>query len=198
VSTLRHRASDGSPDHGRAENIHHSGVRYRQYIGETDGYHLNKSAVAIVVGALASSHFQPHTHTETNMSAASIQSVRPTRRIGAWTLQGIIAAAFLAAGFAKLAGVPFMVDLFAQIGLGQWFRIVTGVVEVTGAVALLIPGLASIGALWLGGTMVGAVTTHLFVLHTSPAPAIVLGLLNAVVVYLRRDELVALLHRVKG
>jgi putative oxidoreductase len=132
------------------------------------------------------------------MSATSILSVRPSRRIGAWTLQAIIAAAFLAAGFAKLTGVPFMVDLFAQIGLGQWFRVVTGVVEVTGAVALLIPGLASVGALWLGGTMVGAVATHLFVLHTSPVPAIVLGVLNAVVVYLRRDELVALLHRVKG
>ena len=132
------------------------------------------------------------------MSATSIQSLRPTRRIGAWTLQGILAAAFLAAGFAKLAGVPFMVDLFAQIGIGQWFRIVTGVVEVTGAVALLIPGLASVGALWLGGTMVGAVATHLFVLHTSPVPAVVLGLLNTLVVYLRRDELVALLHRIKG
>ena len=132
------------------------------------------------------------------MSAASIPSVRPFRRIGAWTLQGIIAAAFLAAGAAKLADVPFMADLFAQIGIGQWFRVVTGVVEVVGAVALLFPGLASIGALWLGGTMVGAVATHLFVLHTSPVPAIVLGVLNALVVYLRRDELVALLHRVKG
>ena len=91
------------------------------------------------------------------MSAASIPSVRPSRRIGAWTLQGIIAAAFLAAGAAKLAGVPFMVDLFNQIGLAQWFRVVTGVVEIAGAVALLVPGLASIGALWLGGTMVGAV-----------------------------------------
>ncbi len=131
------------------------------------------------------------------MSAVSIQSSRPSRRIGAWTLQGIIAAAFLAAGAAKLAGVPFMVDLFAQIGIGQWFRVVTGVVEVVGAVALLFPGLASIGALWLGGTMVGAVATHLFVLHTSPVPAIVLGVLNALVVYLRR-ELVALLHRIKG
>ena len=132
------------------------------------------------------------------MSATSIRSVRPTRRIGAWTLQGIIAAAFLAAGFAKLAGVPFMVDLFEQIGLGQWFRVATGAVEVIGAVALLVPGPASIGALWLGSTMVGAVATHLFVLHTSPVPAIVLGLLNALVVYLRRDELVDLLHRVKG
>ncbi|MGY4480168.1 DoxX family protein [Bradyrhizobium sp. USDA 3364] len=132
------------------------------------------------------------------MSAVSIQSSRPSRRIGAWTLQGIIAAAFLAAGAAKLAGVPFMVDLFEQVGLGQGFRIVTGVVEVVGAVALLVPGLASLGALWLGGTMVGAVATHLFILHTSPIPAVVLGVLNALVVYLRRDELVALLRRVNG
>jgi uncharacterized membrane protein YphA (DoxX/SURF4 family) len=198
VSALRHRATEGSLDHGRAETSIAPGFGHRRYIGHTDGYHLNKSAVAMAAGILGFSHFQPHTQRRLNMSAASIQSVRPTRRIGAWTLQGIIAAAFLAAGFAKLAGVPFMVDLFAQIGLGQWFRVVTGVVEVTGAVALLIPGLASIGALWLGGTMVGAVATHLFVLHTSPVPAIVLGLLNAVVVYLRRDELVALLHRVKG
>jgi uncharacterized membrane protein YphA (DoxX/SURF4 family) len=132
------------------------------------------------------------------MSAVSIQSGRPTRRIGAWTLQGILAAAFLAAGSAKLAGVPYMVELFDQIGIGQWFRLATGIVEVTGAIALVFPGLASIGALWLGSTMVFAVATHLFILHTSPAPAIVLGVLNALVVYLRRDELVALLHRIKG
>ena len=132
------------------------------------------------------------------MSTTSIQLSRPSRRIGAWTLQGILAAAFLAAGAAKLAGVPYMVELFGQIGLGQWFRVVTGVVEVTGAVALLVPGLASVGALWLGATMVGAVTTHVFVLHTRPVPAIVLVVLNAVVADLRRDELVALLHRGKA
>jgi putative oxidoreductase len=132
------------------------------------------------------------------MSTTSIQLSRPSRRIGAWTLQGILAAAFLAAGSAKLAGVPYMVDLFEQIGLGQWFRLATGLVEVTGAVALVFPGLASLGGLWLGFTMVCAVATHVFVLHTSPAPAIVLGFLNALVVYLRRDELVALLHRIKG
>src|SRR3981189_593270 len=108
---------------------------------------------------------------ETNMSAVSIQSSRPSRRIGAWTLQGIIAAAFFAAGAAKLAGVPFMVDLFAQIGLGQWFRVVTGVVEIAGAVALLVPGLASIGGLWLGFPLVGAAPTPLFVPHPRPVPA---------------------------
>jgi putative oxidoreductase len=132
------------------------------------------------------------------MSTTSIELRRPSRRIGAWTLQGILAAAFLAAGSAKLAGVPYMVELFNQIGIGQWFRIVTGVVEVTGAIALVFPGLASIGAAWLASTMVFAVATHLLILHTSPAPAIVLGILNALVVYLRRDELAALFHRIKG
>ena len=123
------------------------------------------------------------------MSVTYIETAKAPRRIGSWALQGLVAAAFLAAGGAKLAGVPFMVQLFAQIGVGQWFRIVTGVVEIIGAVALLYPGLASIGGLWLGGTMVGAIATHLLILHTSPVPAIILGSLSAAVVYLRRDEL---------
>jgi putative oxidoreductase len=125
------------------------------------------------------------------MSVTYIETAKAPRRIGSWALQGLVAAAFLAAGGAKLAGVPFMVQLFNQIGVGQWFRIVTGVVEIIGAVALLFPGLASIGGLWLGGTMVGAVATHLLILHTSPVPAIILGSLSAAVVYLRRDELQA-------
>ena len=45
--------------------------------------------------------------------------------------------------------------------------------------------------------MIGATTAHLLVLHTSPVPAIVLGLLNATVVYLRRDELADLIERVE-
>jgi len=92
--------------------------------------------------------------------------------IGAWVLQGLLAAAFLAAGGAKLAGVPMMVQIFDQIGMGQWFRIVTGLVEVAGAVALLVPGFAALGAAWLGATMFFAVLTHLFVLHTSAMPAV--------------------------
>jgi uncharacterized membrane protein YphA (DoxX/SURF4 family) len=123
------------------------------------------------------------------MSVTSITAASAPRRIGTWVLQGIVATAFLAAGAAKLAGVAYMVQLFDQIGLGQWFRYATGVVEVVGALALIAPGLVWFGGLWLGGTMVFAVLTHVFVLHTSPAPAIVLGVLNALIVYLRRDEL---------
>jgi putative oxidoreductase len=124
------------------------------------------------------------------MSVTSITSASvPRRRIGTWVLQAIVATAFFAAGAAKLAGAAYMVQLFEQIGLGQWFRYATGVVEVVGALALIAPGLVWFGGLWLGGTMIFAVLTHVFVLHTSPVPAIVLGVLNALIVYLRRDEL---------
>lgn len=124
------------------------------------------------------------------MSVTSITSVSaPRRRIGTSVLQGIVATAFFTAGAAKLVGAAYMVHLFEQIGLGQWFRYVTGVVEIVGALALIAPGLVWFGGLWLGGTMFFAVLTHVFVLHTSPAPAIVLGVLNALIVYLRRDEL---------
>jgi uncharacterized membrane protein YphA (DoxX/SURF4 family) len=124
------------------------------------------------------------------MSVTSITSASvPRRRIGTWVLQAIVATAFFAAGAAKLAGAAYMVQLFEQIGLGQWFRYGTVVVEVVGALALIAPGLVWFGGLWLGGTMFFAVLTHVFVLHTSPVPAIVLGVLNALIVYLRRDEL---------
>jgi len=123
----------------------------------------------------------------------AIQAPSRGRVVGAWILQGLLAAAFLAAGGAKLAGVPMMVQIFDQIGLGQWFRVVTGLVEVAGAVALLVPGLAALGAAWLGATMFFAVLTHLFILHSSAMPAIILLTLNVLVVWLRRDQLVAVL-----
>lgn len=115
------------------------------------------------------------------------------RVVGAWIFQGLLAAAFLAAGGAKLAGVPMMVQIFDQIGMGQWFRIVTGLVEVIGAVALVVPGFAALGAAWLGATMFVAVLTHLFILHSSAMPALILLTLNVLVVWLRRDQLVAVL-----
>ena len=127
-----------------------------------------------------------------------IKRTEATRRIGTWTLQAVVAAVFFAAGMAKLAGVSFEVQSFAQIGLGQWFRIVTGMVQIVGAFALVYPGLASIGGLWLGFNMFCAAVVCLAVLHTNPAPAIILALLNALIVYLRRDELASLVGTLLG
>ena len=48
-----------------------------------------------------------------------------------WVTQVALAVLFLMAGGSKLAGVPAMVSMFDAIGVGQWFRYVTGVIEVT-------------------------------------------------------------------
>jgi len=100
-----------------------------------------------------------------------------------WGIRILLALAFTAAGTAKLAGVPQMVANFEAIGFGQWFRYVTGAVELLGIVLILLPRTAFFGGLWLGGTMVGAVATHLFLIGGSAIPAMVLGVLCAIVVY---------------
>jgi uncharacterized membrane protein YphA (DoxX/SURF4 family) len=130
-------------------------------------------------------------------NTVTIQGPSKSRIIGAWVLQVLLAAVFLAAGGAKLAAVPMMIQIFDQIGFGQWFRIVTGVVEVVGAVALLVPGFAALGAAWLAATMFFAVLTHLFILPGSPVPAAVLLALNLLVVWLRRDQLASNIKFIK-
>jgi uncharacterized membrane protein YphA (DoxX/SURF4 family) len=130
-------------------------------------------------------------------SAASLVRPAKANTIATWIIRILLALAFLAAATAKLSGVPMMVQVFDQIGFGQWFRIVTALVEIAGAIALFIPGLSALAALWLGTTMVCAILAHIIVLHTSPGGAVVLLLLNVVLVWLRRDELAALLARLR-
>ena len=60
------------------------------------------------------------------------------RLITLWILSGLVALAFLGAGGAKLAGAAAMVELFDKVGRGQWFRYLTGLLEVAGAIGLLI------------------------------------------------------------
>ena len=115
--------------------------------------------------------------------------------IGLWVVQIALAAMFLLAGGSKLAGAPQMVGLFSAIGVGQWFRYVTGLIEVASAVALLVPALAPFGALALAATMFGAVVTHLFIIGGSPAMPTVLLLGSAFVAWARRDQLRAALAR---
>lgn len=70
--------------------------------------------------------------------------------------------------------------MFETIGLGQWFRYATGLIEIVSAILLLTPGLAGLGAIILVPTMIGAILTHLFIIGGSPAiPA---GLLIAMAI----------------
>jgi putative oxidoreductase len=109
-----------------------------------------------------------------------------------WVVRGLLALAFVAAGGAKLYGVPMLVEEFQHIGLGQWFRYVTGGFEIMGAILLLLPQKAALGALLLICIMIGAVITHLFVIGGSPVPAIVLLALNAVIAYAERGQIALL------
>src|SRR6476659_6732464 len=108
--------------------------------------------------------------------------------VGLWVLQIGAAGMFLMVGFFKLAGDPRMVGLFDAIGVGQWFRYVTGSLEVLGALLLLIPRLSGLGALLLVGVMLGAVPTHLFVVGGSPLQAIILLIVTGVVAWGRRKR----------
>ena len=113
-----------------------------------------------------------------------------TGLVALWVVQIALAGMFLLAGGSKLLGAPAMVGLFDAIGIGQWFRYLTGGIEVISAVALLVPSLAAFGAAALVATMIGAIATHLFIVGGSPAMPVILLLGSAVVTWARRHQLV--------
>ena len=107
----------------------------------------------------------------------------PTQRRIVWGVRILLALAFGAAGIAKLAGAQQMIQVFDAIGFGQWFRYATGVVEVGGALLLLVPATGFLGGLLLAVTMIFGVATHLVLIGGNPAPAMVLALLSAFVTW---------------
>jgi putative oxidoreductase len=136
-----------------------------------------------------------------NRTATVANQMFPARRgrvalVVLWTIQVALAGMFLMVGTFKLTGAPAMIGLFDAIGIGQWFRYVTGAIEVTSALALLVPSLAPFGAAALVGTMAGAVVTHLFIVGGSPAVPLVLLLGALGVWFSRREQCFAVLSRV--
>jgi putative oxidoreductase len=105
---------------------------------------------------------------------------------GLWVLQIAAAGMFLMVGFLKLSGNPQLVGLFEAIGIGQWFRYLTGTLEVAGAILLLIPRTSGLAALMLVAVMTGAVITHLFIVGGSPFMAIILVIVTGVIAWGRR------------
>jgi hypothetical protein len=97
-----------------------------------------------------------------------------------WVLRGGVAVFFVLMGVEKFPsgpGAPW-VATFQQIGLGQWFRYLTGAIEIAGALLYLVPWSCIAGILLLGCTMLGAMTVHIVVRHSIAAtlyPAIVLA-----------------------
>lgn len=95
---------------------------------------------------------------------------------------------FVAAGMVKLAGVPFMVELFASLGFGQWLRYLTASIELAGG-ALLLAGRAQyLAALALAVIMVGATDASVVVFDRSPIPPLLTLIALLVVAWLRRPS----------
>jgi putative oxidoreductase len=96
----------------------------------------------------------------------------------------------LTAFFLTILIVVCYVAEFAQIGIGQWLRYVTGVLEVSGAIGLLIPKFRFWAALQIVAVMVGATGVNLWVLHV-PALAGLTAVLMALALalaWLRRPQ----------
>ena len=84
-----------------------------------------------------------------------------------WCVQAFLALVFVSASWAKLMGKPEMVALFMPVGFGQWFRYVTGILELTGAVLIMVPKTRRSGSALLATIMVGAFTAHRFILRST-------------------------------
>ena len=66
-----------------------------------------------------------------------------------WVLRVFLGVIFLAIGTSKLTGTLGTVPYFDRIGWGQWFRYLTGVLDVTGAVLLFVPRRTFYGAVMI-------------------------------------------------
>jgi hypothetical protein len=82
-----------------------------------------------------------------------------------WALRLSLAGAFGIFGAEKLFGTSW-VELFAQIGSGDWLRLLTGGMQLLGALLVVPPATARAGAALIALTMLGAVGAHLFILPT--------------------------------
>ena len=88
-----------------------------------------------------------------------LERERIPSRIGVlttWLPRLAIAVVFVSVGSSKFRD-PMWVRLFDRIGFGQWFRYLTGVMQVAGGLLTLVPPLSLIGIAMLACTMAGAV-----------------------------------------
>jgi uncharacterized membrane protein YphA (DoxX/SURF4 family) len=112
--------------------------------------------------------------------------MRMVKIVGTWTLQVLLGAVFVVVGAAKF-GDSGWGRKFAGWGYPDGFYMVVGVLEIVGGLMVLVPRVASYGALLIMVIMVGAALTHLThgEMHRLVGPAMFLAV-GAAVAWLRR------------
>jgi uncharacterized membrane protein YphA (DoxX/SURF4 family) len=89
------------------------------------------------------------------------QRTRNADAVVVWILSVFLAAVFATTGIAKLIGSePIGLQAAAMRGFPTWIRMIVGIVELTGAIGLLIPSVAAVAAVLLALLMVPATITQ--------------------------------------
>ena len=115
------------------------------------------------------------------------QDTKPRLKITDWVIRAAVAFVFVSSGLEKfgIGGGREWVGIFTQIGWGDWFRYLTGVLEVLGGVLLMIPIASTAGVALLVACMVGAIVAHIFKLG-DPFSSIINILLIVAIVFAGR------------
>jgi putative oxidoreductase len=121
-----------------------------------------------------------------------VKPVSKGLNITLWVLQVLVGLAMIMAGAMKLTGDKMMVEEFEHVGLGQWFRYLTGGWELLAGVLLLVPKLSGVGATILIPVMAGAVIAHLTRLGGSFAAPLVFLAIVLVIAWGRRRQILGL------
>jgi putative oxidoreductase len=90
------------------------------------------------------------------------------RAIVSWVLRVILGFAFLLIGATKLTSTAHAVEYFEAIGWGQWFRYLTGFLDVAGAALLFLPRCTFYGTIVLISSVGTATVLSLTVLRGDP------------------------------
>lgn len=85
-------------------------------------------------------------------------------KIFTWIVRIIASVILLQTLFFKFTGAEESVYIFSTLGAGPYGRIGSGIVELIAAVLILMPRTTLLGALMGCGVMLGAISSHLFVL----------------------------------
>jgi putative oxidoreductase len=137
-------------------------------------------------------------HTALTPSAPpSGTAPRRKAHVALWVLQVLLGAAFVMAAATKFTRYPEVVETFDRIGFGDWFMYLIGILEVAGAIGLVIPALSGVAGLALAGLLTGAILTQLLLFSPSTAvtPAAYLVPL-AIIAWGRRHHTTLLLRLV--
>jgi uncharacterized membrane protein YphA (DoxX/SURF4 family) len=118
-----------------------------------------------------------------------IDSTTGKNRIAILVLKVLLVLVFLTIGAGKLTASLGTVSWFAQLGWGQWFRYFTGLLDIAGALLLLVPRWTCYGALVPACTIgTATVLNVLFSLHQNPLVPLMLTLLAATLAWLTRPR----------